>query len=289
VVPPVGQKKANELGLYDMSGNVWEFTQDYYDEDYYSISPVYNPCNTTESYAFTMRGGGAWNFNRLCRVSMRADQVLYNDQTPVDSNWDMGLRLVLKNTSLSCPDNNHPHMIDLGLPSGTMWACCNVGATKPEDYGDYFAWGETLPKEVYNSSTYIHCDGSEYTCHDIGTDIAGTVYDAATGNWGAPWRMPTLAQCVELRDNCTSEWTTQNGINGIKFTGPNGGTIFLPAAGYRLNSSLGYGGSSGYYWSSTLHGNLPNNAYGLDFGSGTVTWDRSWRSYGLSVRPVRQN
>ena len=89
----------------------------------------------------------------------------------------------------SCPDDNHPHAIDLGLPSGTKWACCNVGASTPEGYGNYYAWGETEPKSEYNLSTYIHCDGSQSTYHDIGSDIAGTGYDTATANWGAPWRI----------------------------------------------------------------------------------------------------
>ena len=137
-----------------------------------------------------------------------------------------------------CPDANHPHMIDLGLPSGTKWACCNVGASKPEDYGGYYAWGETQTKSVYDWSTYIHCDGSEDTCHDIGVnisgtsyDISGTSYDAATANWGAPWRMPTAVQCEELRNNCTLNYTTINGVYGCMVIGNNGNTMFLPAAG----------------------------------------------------------
>ena len=176
----------------------------------------------------------------------------------------------------SCPDNHHPHIIDLGLPSGTKWACCNVGAGAPEGYGDHFAWGETQPKEVYNWETYIHCNGS---------DIAGTEYDAATANWKAPWRMPTWEQCKELIDNCTREWTTQNDVNGMKFTGINGGTIFLPAVGYCWVSGLLEVGSCGGYWSSTPFDEY--NAYFLYFGSGYAYWDICYRSGGLSVRPVR--
>ena len=189
----------------------------------------------------------------------------------------------------SCPDDNHPHMIDLGLPSGTKWACCNVGATAPEGYGDYFAWGETQSKDEYSWANYIHCDGSQETCHDIGSDIAGTEYDAATANWGAPWRLPSKAQCEELRDNCTSQWMTQNGINGRTFTGSNGGVIFLPAAGYRWDSSLNDDGSDGDFWSSTLNESGSDSAYGLGFYSGYVYWGYGSRGYGLSVRPVRQN
>jgi len=106
-------------------------------------------------------------------------------------------------SNLSCPDDNHPHMIDLGLSSGTKWACCNVGANKPEGNGDYYAWGETQTKSKYNWSTYTHCDGSEENCHNIGSDIAGTRYDVAHVKWGGSWVMPSRDQIKELKDNCT--------------------------------------------------------------------------------------
>ena len=185
----------------------------------------------------------------------------------------------------SCPDGNHPHIIDLGLPSGTKWACCNVGASKPEDYGSYYAWGETKTKEVYTGDTYQYYQNGSYV--NIGSDIAGTEYDAATANWKAPWRMPTREQCQELIDNCTSEWTTQNDVNGRKFTGPSGGTIFLPAAGYRWGSGLDDAGSYGDYWSSTLLESLPGRVWGLDFNSGGVYTYTYYRYFGHTVRPVR--
>ena len=188
----------------------------------------------------------------------------------------------------SCPDDHHPHLIDLGLPSGTKWACCNVGADKPEGYGGYYAWGETEEKDYYDWSTYIHCDGSEDNCHDIGTDIAGTQYDAATANWGSPWVMPSLDQVKELLDNCTSELTTENGVFGCRFTASNGASIFLPAAGGRWYYELGSAGSVGDYWSSS---DWPNDdvASDLCFDSGLVGWYCNYRYYGLSVRPVRKN
>ncbi|MBR6187549.1 MAG: hypothetical protein IKQ59_01135 [Prevotella sp.] len=185
----------------------------------------------------------------------------------------------------SCPDGNHPHIIDLGLPSGTKWACCNVGASKPEEYGGYYAWGETKTKEVYTGDTYQYYQNGSYV--NIGSDIAGTEYDAATANWKAPWRMPTIDQCRELLDNCTSEWTTQNDVKGRKFTGPNGGTIFLPAAGHRWYSVLSRAGSYGYFWSSTLYESTPYNAWNLSFYSGGVYTYDSGRGYGHTVRPVR--
>ena len=188
----------------------------------------------------------------------------------------------------SCPDENHPHLIDLGLPSGTQWACCNVGASFPEQYGNYYAWGETSPKGDYTWENYAYYNSSTNDCINIGSDIGGTSYDAATMNWGAPWRMPSLEQCKELISNCTSEWTTQNGVNGRKFTGPNGGTIFLPAAGDRWGGELYGAGSWGEYWSSSLNESGPYIAYHLGFGSGGADWDDyRVRGVGRSVRPVR--
>ncbi len=175
----------------------------------------------------------------------------------------------------SCPDAHHPHLIDLGLPSGTKWACCNVGADKPEDYGGYFAWGETAEKDYYYWDTYIHCDGSSSTCHDIGKDIAGTQYDAATANWGSPWEMPNDVQMEELNKRCTSEWTTENGVNGRRFTGPNGGSIFLPVRG-----------SFGNYWSSTLSKFKTYEAYYLSIEKLSPRVPCYSRSQGYSVRPV---
>ena len=184
-----------------------------------------------------------------------------------------------------CPDDHHPHMIDLGLPSGTKWACCNVGATTPEGYGDYFAWGETEVKDGYSFSNYIHCDGSSTTCHDLGESIAGTEYDVAHVKWGGGWMMPSYDQQTELRENCSSELTTVNGINGRIFTGPNGSSIFMPAAGYWEDDELRLVSKNGSYWSSTQHPSYLYYAYSLRFSSG-IDWYKSYRNYGFSVRPV---
>ncbi len=195
-------------------------------------------------------------------------------------------------TYLTCPDDHHPHLIDLGLPSGTKWACCNVDddASKqtPTNYGSYYAWGETEEKNNYNWRTYTHCDGSEDTCHDLGSDIAGTQYDVAHVKWGGSWVMPTHDQKMELLDNCTYELTTVNGVNGGRFTSKtNGGSIFLPAAGYRWGDYLSRAGMYGDYWSSTQHPSYSYDAYYLFFGSGGTLWDSGdHRYYGFTVRPV---
>ncbi len=184
---------------------------------------------------------------------------------------------------ISCPDNNHPHVIDLGLPSGTKWACCNVDAKKPEDYGGYYAWGETSTKTEYSSSNY------RYEGVNIGSDIRGTQYDVAHVKWGGKWQMPTQEQIKELDDNCKYEWTTLNGVKGGKFTGPNGKSIFIPAAGYRSNGDLYIAGSYGNYWSSTQYPDYSYYAYDLDFYSGLASWYYFDRFYGQSVRPVVRN
>lgn len=189
---------------------------------------------------------------------------------------------------LTCPDSHHPHLIDLGLPSGTLWSCCNVGADKPEAYGGYYAWGETEEKDYYDWSTYIHCNGSESTCHNLGFDIAGTQYDVAHVKWGGSWVMPSIEQIDELINNCTYEWTTVNGVKGHKFISKtNGGSIFLPAAGNRWPGELGNTGSDGYYWSSSLDESSPDYAWGLFFVSGYVDTSNINRIGGQSVRPVR--
>ena len=187
----------------------------------------------------------------------------------------------------SCPDNNHPHLIDLGLPSGTKWACCNVGASKPEDYGSYYAWGETKEKTTYNWSTYIHCEGSQGTCHNLGSGISETKYDVAHVTWGEPWVMPSCGQIKELMDNCTYMWTTFNGITGGKFTSKkNGNYVFLPSAGDRCDGKLIHSGSNGYYWSATQDLSNSSNAYDLIFDYDHVYWFYCYRYYGHTIRLV---
>ena len=190
--------------------------------------------------------------------------------------------------------NGHAY-VDLGL--SVMWATCNVGAVSPEDYGDYFAWGETSPKSTYNWSTYKWRKGAHNNLTKYSTNSGyGTVDnkkhldlsdDAARSNWGGSWRMPTHDEFTELREKCTWTWTTQNGVEGYKVTSKtNGNSLFLPAAGYRLNSSLSCAGSYGYYWSSSLSTDLPYYARFVYFNSSNVDWFFNYRYYGRSVRPV---
>ena len=196
--------------------------------------------------------------------------------------------------------------VDLGLPSGTLWATMNMGANSPEDYGDYFAWGETAPKSVYNRSTYKWCrsngdDDYKVTKYCVDSDFGYNGFvdnkteldpadDAATANWGSGWRMPSKEQMVELDENCTSEWTTINGINGRLFKSKkNGASLFLPAAACRWDDELYYLGLCGGYWSRTLLSSYPSCAYYLYFYSSRVSsWYSYWRRIGgQSVRAVR--
>ena len=190
--------------------------------------------------------------------------------------------------------------VDLGLPSGLLWAKCNLGATKPEEYGDYYAWGETVTKEVYDWSTYKYCNGDynqltkycndpEYGYNGF-TDNLTTLQpsdDVATQKLGNGARMPTETEWCELIANTTSEWTTENGVYGRKLTASNGKSLFFPAAGYRDGSELHYAGELGVYWSSSLGADGPYDAWFFGFSSGGQYVGSDDRQSGFSVRAVR--
>ena len=184
--------------------------------------------------------------------------------------------------------------VDLDLPSGLLWATRNVGATSPEEYGDYFAWGETQTKEsYYNWSTYRYsngdydqltkyCNNSAYGYNGF-TDGLTTLQpgdDAATANYGG--RTPTQAEWQELIDNTTSQWTTINGVNGRCLTGSNGNSLFLPAS-ERFHSR------DGRYWSSSLYTDGPDHAWLFNFDSDNQWVGSNARAHGFTVRAVRQN
>ena len=189
--------------------------------------------------------------------------------------------------------------VDLGLPSGTRWATCNVGANTPVEYGDYFAWGETSPKNTYEWSNYIHCAGNYNTLTKYCTisnfgnngivDNITTLDandDAANINWGSGWRTPTSAEIQELFDNCIMTWTTLDDVNGYLITGLNGNTIFLPAAGRYEVGNLIHVGSTCLYWSSSLRTELAYYALVLGGSSDGYLVSSTDRYKGLSVRPV---
>ena len=177
-------------------------------------------------------------------------------------------------------------MVDLGL--SVKWAGWNVGASRPEEYGGYYAWGELHEKSDYDWDTYQYYDQENDECIFIGNNISGTQYDVARVQWGGSWRMPTEAEIKELISKCDWTWTTYNGVAGQKVTGPNGNCIFLPAAGWRLGTSVFHQGSYGYYWSGSLHEGYSYFAYKLSFDRGSVLWGSSDRYRGYSVRPVSE-
>jgi hypothetical protein len=169
-----------------------------------------------------------------------------------------------------CPDDNHPHMIDLALPSGTKWACCNVGAHSPEEAGLYFAWGETENKAEYNWENYEHADKNDKNhvlpCINIGADISGTKYDAAYVTYGGTQVMPSLYEAQELEEYCWNPWTTYKGMGGHLFIGPSGNKIFMPHAGYIMKDETHDFDLDGYVWLSTVGtSNDSNDAFRMSY------------------------
>ena len=201
--------------------------------------------------------------------------------------------------------NGHDY-VDLGLPSGTLWATCNVGTDTPEGCGDYFAWGETKTKAVFDAASYKYVAGQyhELTKYCVNAFFGYNGFadnlttlepidDAATANWGSGWCMPSWEQWEELRTKVASmTWTTQNEMYGWLFTGSNGNTLFLPAAGSRWAEEIGYVGTEGFYWSNQLY----KDYYGFNNSSCYAYLDSKWimrkesdRYRGFTVRPVRSS
>lgn len=210
----------------------------------------------------------------VTEVDFMTEEIIPQDTTPV----------IPSDTSSSI----HSY-VDLGLPSGTLWATYNIGATKPEEYGDYFAWGETEPKDVYNWSTYKWVD-DEMTKYNDGDGLMTLLPedDAATANWGSEWRMPTNEEQRELVEECQYQMTEVNGVYGAKFTGKNGNSVFFPAAGGYYGSHVCEVGDHGFSWSSSLHEEDEYSARYFYFYEKRVHLnDYSTRGDGFSVRAVR--
>ncbi len=195
--------------------------------------------------------------------------------------------------------NGHEY-VDLGLPSGTLWATCNIGADTVEEFGDYFAWGETEPKELYDWKSYkygrfIHerYELNKY-CTDSAYGLNGFVDnlillepkdDAATVNWGDDWRMPTKEEWEELFLNTTGVWTTLNDVKGWRCTASNGNSLFLPAAGYWWDDA--FNADLGLYWSRTINKEFPYRAWGFHFNcDSSHLCGSSDRNRGQTVRAV---
>ncbi len=283
---PVAQKTENELGIYDMSGNVDEWCSDLF--EIYSREPQTNPQGPSSSTFQHVYRGSSWNnedkwahisyrrancssdngFNTIgLRLALNANNNIReednNEQDTTNTNIE-----TIDSTSIKIEANGHAY-IDLGLPSGTLWATCNIGASSPEEYGDYFAWGETTAKSEFWWHNYKLCVGensswltkycsNKYYGYKNFTDslsILEPCDDAATVNWGGDWCIPSVEQIEEIINNCTWTWSTCNNIKGYEVEGPNGNSIFLPAAG-----SKGAEKNCGYYFSNQRSTNSRENS-----------------------------
>ena len=219
--------------------------------------------------------------------------------------FSFGLLVALSSLLVSCDEtlgeyngtsshNGHEY-VDLGLPSGTKWATCNVGATKPWEYGGFYAWGETEEKEGYSLGTYKWCSGSEETMNKYNAvdnkAMLDSVDDVAAVKWGGDWRMPTKEDFDELGRFCTLDWDTLNSVPGCKVIGINGNSLFFPAAGFKYRSSYEEFGLLAAYWLNAIYNDRENQstaAYCIEFELDELETqpDAYSREAGLPVRPV---
>ena len=257
-------------------------------------------------------GGGSYEEGQSCTVKA-SPNALYTF-----SNWTENGHIVSDSATytftVTCNRNlvanfalfNASAYVDLGLPSGTLWAACNIGADTPLDYGGFFAWGETEPSSYYGCDHYRYCNGCEYNdnlnlitltkyCNHADFGFEGFVDnlamllpedDAATANWGDRWHMPSKEDWEELLDNTTGTMTTLHEVNGLLLTASNGATLFLPAAGFSTEDLVWYPGFYGSYWTSVLDKEGPDCARGFVFTSEGGLMGTSYRFCGRSVRAV---
>jgi len=248
-------------------------------------------------------------------MELRPQTTYYYCTSVIDS--ERGRTYVGRVQSFTTAEKSLGRIVPIDLGLSVRWASCNVGAEIPEDYGNYYAWGEIVRydeadennkknyayntqtsyvKTYYNWSTYKYCDGNSTSLTKYCTkDNFGIIDekltlelmdDAAHINMGGRWRMPTHTEWSELQAHCRWDWITQNGVKGCKVTGPNGNSIFLPAAGYRFESAVSHVGVDGYYWSSSLDGSYPNRAWRARFNDENVGMMSRYRNDGRPIRAV---
>ena len=289
---------------YDLSANEWmdalspvsaniEFANYYYGEvtdpkdDYVNIRkgpgtnyPVVEKIDVGD-YICYQKTNGAWlkvydferNNTECLSGTFHFLGYMYKDRVKTPKAEPIEVEKIVKPMSYpgwKCPDDHHPHAVDLGI--GTIWACCNIDAHSPLETGGYYAWGETQPKDYYGMGNHL--------AKDVKTDIAGTSLDVAHVKWGDKWCMPNKAQIQALKDKCTYQWAVVDGVIGGIFTGPNGNSVFLPAAGRRNGNDLEYFGKCGYYASSSYF------FYNTNFDSNHFNPICMGEQLGHPVRPV---
>ena len=256
-------------------------------ESYQLVATILPANATNKTVAWSMSGARSYQLsldtNGLITALAECEATITVRSAYDPANLYATCRVTVVGGSSSTGDE----AVDLGLPSGLKWRSMNVGASKPEDYGNMYAWGETSPKTSYTSSNY------KYGSNDIYGDGVGKTGkkvliaedDAATANLGDGWRTPKISEWKELLNNCTWTWTTRNGVNGMEVKGSNGNSIFLPAAGY-FGSSLTNRGTMGSYWSSSYGSDEWAQAF--EFMRTDTSLALIDRCIGRSVRPVKE-
>jgi hypothetical protein len=257
------------------------------------VYSTYSNPTTSSSKIICGSGTGAYS----CTLTgLQSNTTYYARAYAINSKGtSYGSQVTFKTGTSSNTENGHEY-VDLGL--SVKWATCNVGASTPEEYGDYFAWGALSSTTYSHWGNYPHANGSYTSLTKYNTDsghgfvdnktVLELSDDVANYEWGGTWRIPTEAEIMELMSNCTWERTTQNGVNGCKVTSDiNGNSIFLPAAGNYTNVGDKIG-EVGFYWSSLLNTDLPHQAYKLAFTEDTMGFTANARFYAFPVRPVCQ-
>ena len=274
---------------------------------YFTVNVSANPVEGGE-----VRGGGTFREGKDCTVKAIPESV-YTFINWTDENGEVVSTDDTYTFTVECDRNlvaNFSHnliggyeYVDLGLPSGILWAACNIGSDSPKEYGDYFAWGETENKDSYDIANYIYATKGYDELHPLLTKYCNipsygnngftddqTVLqpedDAAMAKWGNGWRMPTVEEWQELCNKTTVMCTQQNGVYGCLITAHNGNSLFLPAAGHRWGDILSGAGFEGAYWSSSLFIDFPYGAWYFGMDSGYTSVNYYGRYYGFSVRPV---
>ena len=249
--------------------------------------------------AFSRSGYKFYGWYTESLNGVEKDRQVYSDAQSIEINSDMILCAIWYSAEGDGSVSGHNY-VDLGLPSGTLWATCNVGASVPEHYGNYYAWGEITNKDVYALNTYKYSDDSipiKYTVRDCISTLK-PIDDVASVLWGKEWRMPTAEDFRELKEYCVgmSSAVNMNGISGVLFTGPNGNSIFLPLSGLIADKEKEEHTTFGFYWSSSVNIDSTLLAYSLDFNP-IIKYDivelcsscrvsSTYRYAGLTIRPV---